>query len=147
MKTHSRLHVEFSNGKLDLFVPSDATQRRICYSTQLPEALVDFLSINDPAARGTFAMSLREPIDALDYILREYGIIELPNLESMSSLVTEIGASEDEDTDEELSSLQESFRDDSPSPVREKTECQLSLRPKGSSRSGRGLELGSGRYY
>jgi hypothetical protein len=70
-----RLHFEEVDGMLRIYVPGDKNQRAICYATELPRALVSHLKINDPAARGTFATVLREPVEILDEILNEQGII------------------------------------------------------------------------
>ncbi|KAI9043594.1 uncharacterized protein KD926_003364 [Aspergillus affinis] len=73
----ARLHVQYENGELQLVVPTDITERQICFATQLPEALACLFSTNSPEARRTFTTVLGEPIDALDDILDSYGIPEL----------------------------------------------------------------------
>ncbi|KAF9890722.1 hypothetical protein FE257_005588 [Aspergillus nanangensis] len=73
--THSRLHMEYASGKLQIFIPSDPKERSICYSTQLPDALIASLGIQDPAAHGTFATVLRATdSDEADEILKEHGV-------------------------------------------------------------------------
>ncbi|RDW74654.1 uncharacterized protein DSM5745_07316 [Aspergillus mulundensis] len=70
-----RLHFEEVGGAFRLYVPRDRKQRSICYATELPEALVRCLQIDDKAACGMFATVLRHPADTLDAILDEKGII------------------------------------------------------------------------
>ncbi|THC96715.1 hypothetical protein EYZ11_003821 [Aspergillus tanneri] len=97
---YSRLHVEYSNEQLDLFVPSDANERRICYSGQLPETLTNYLPIKNPVARGTFTTILQQPLDVSNSILAEDGIPELPKLELISPVVAESEHSGDESLEE-----------------------------------------------
>ncbi|KAF7593757.1 hypothetical protein BBP40_010933 [Aspergillus hancockii] len=84
VEAKSRLHMEYSNGQLDLFVPRDPKERHICYSAQLPEALMGALSITNPTARGTLATILREPLEVSESILVDDGIPELPHSTSFS---------------------------------------------------------------
>ncbi|KAL4901866.1 hypothetical protein BDW74DRAFT_181307 [Aspergillus multicolor] len=70
-----RLHLEEVGGTFRLYVPKDRKQRSICYSTELPEALVRCLRIDDKAACGMFATILCHPVDISDVILGEKGII------------------------------------------------------------------------
>lgn len=124
--------MEYSDWKLNLFVPSDPVQRRICYSAQLPETLVASHFIDNPAARGTFATVLREPLNTLDDILTEYGITELPILEPESPVVTDGDFSDDEGTAGKSFMPMASIvsRDEAQLQVLAKPELQLSLRLK-----------------
>ncbi|KAL3483545.1 hypothetical protein BJX62DRAFT_244796 [Aspergillus germanicus] len=80
-----RLHVEYHGEVLKIYVPSDERERKISYATELPRELVDFLAIDDGAARGMFAAVLREPVDILDNILQEEGILR-PALDPVCEL-------------------------------------------------------------
>ncbi|KAL4812116.1 hypothetical protein BDW67DRAFT_193992 [Aspergillus spinulosporus] len=81
-----QLHLEKTDGSLRVFVPHDERQRAICYATALPRAFVLYLGIDDRMACGTFATVLREPVDILDAILNEMGIIH-PAMERSKELV------------------------------------------------------------
>ncbi|KAL2817700.1 hypothetical protein BDW59DRAFT_165856 [Aspergillus cavernicola] len=70
-----RLHLDEIDSILRIYVPGDERQRAICYATELPQALVRYLKIDDQAACGTFATVLREPVEILDEILNDKGII------------------------------------------------------------------------
>ncbi|KAI9035475.1 uncharacterized protein KD926_003471 [Aspergillus affinis] len=94
----SKLHLQFENEELHIVVPSNGTQRKVCYATQLPAALAGLYASNSPVARGTFATILREPIEALDDILIDYGIPDLPelNIPDKLSIKTETGCTKTE---------------------------------------------------
>ncbi|KAL3440459.1 hypothetical protein BJX65DRAFT_314757 [Aspergillus insuetus] len=74
-KHKGRLHAEYTDGILRIYVPRDERERKICYATELSRELVSLLEIDDQAARGMFATVLREPVEILDDILQEEGII------------------------------------------------------------------------
>ncbi|KAL4744652.1 hypothetical protein BDW72DRAFT_212314 [Aspergillus terricola var. indicus] len=79
-------HLEKIDGSLRVFVPRDERQRAICYATELPRAFVLYLGIDDRMACGTFATVLREPLDILDAILNEMGIIH-PAMDQPEELI------------------------------------------------------------
>ncbi|KAL4742385.1 hypothetical protein BDV11DRAFT_211409 [Aspergillus similis] len=75
-------HLEKTDGGLRVFVPRDERRRAICYATALPRAFMLYLGIDDRMACGTFATVLREPVDILDAILNEMGIIHPAKIQS-----------------------------------------------------------------
>lgn len=79
-----RTHVRLLDDRLRIYVPRDPRQRAICYAAELPRALVRILGIRDKAACDAFATVLREPVDILDDILTEKGVIQLPTTQSRS---------------------------------------------------------------
>lgn len=82
----SRLHTEYLDGKLSIFVPPAENERLICYATQLPEVLVTSLSIEHPAAYGIFAIVLQAPVEVVDGVLRTHGIPEVSEMDPLSSV-------------------------------------------------------------
>ncbi|OJI95845.1 hypothetical protein ASPVEDRAFT_119596 [Aspergillus versicolor CBS 583.65] len=76
-----RVHIEDADSTLRIYVPLDPKQRAISYATELPRALVRVLLIRDETACDAFATVLREPVDILDDILTEKGVIQLPTTE------------------------------------------------------------------
>ncbi|KAL4889661.1 hypothetical protein BDV59DRAFT_104384 [Aspergillus ambiguus] len=102
LSTYSRLHMEYLNGKLSIFVPPDENERLICYATQLPESLVTSLKIKQSAAYGIFATVLQVPVEIVDGILRTHGIPEVSDLDPVSSAVTDDSESDYEDALEEV---------------------------------------------
>ncbi|KAK6811087.1 hypothetical protein RU639_012921 [Aspergillus parasiticus] len=101
VQTYSRLHMEFFDGKLSIFVPPAEKERLICYATQLPESLVASLGINHPAAYGMFATVLHVPIEVVDDILGINGIPEV-SVEPNSPVVIDDSDADYEDTLEEI---------------------------------------------
>ncbi|KAL4971359.1 hypothetical protein BDW66DRAFT_165385 [Aspergillus desertorum] len=87
--SRGQLHLEKIDRSLRVFVPRDGRQRAICYATELPRAFVLYLGIDDRMACGTLATVLREPVDILDAILNEMGIIH-PAMEESKELVIRI---------------------------------------------------------
>lgn len=78
--TTGTLHIEDDDSSLKLYVPKDEKDREICFFTQLPERLVSHWAISDRAAVKIIGDALTASTYALDGILREYGITELPGL-------------------------------------------------------------------
>ncbi|CEL05721.1 hypothetical protein ASPCAL06837 [Aspergillus calidoustus] len=74
---NGRVHVEKVDDTLRIYVPGDARERKICYATELPRQLASYLEIYGQAARRVFGTVLREPVEILDDILWEEGIIRL----------------------------------------------------------------------
>lgn len=77
VRHEGRVHVSLPYRWLRIYVPRDPKQRAICYAAELPRALVRVLEICDRAACDAFATVLREPVDILDGILTEKGMIQL----------------------------------------------------------------------
>ncbi|GFF43835.1 hypothetical protein IFM51744_05610 [Aspergillus udagawae] len=102
LQTYSRLHMEYRNGKLSIFVPRDENERLICYATQLPESLITSLAIKDPAAHGIFATVLQVPVGIVDGILEIHGIPEVSDLDPVSSVIIDDSESDYEDALEEF---------------------------------------------
>ncbi|KAE8386088.1 hypothetical protein BDV23DRAFT_163869, partial [Aspergillus alliaceus] len=96
IKTPGRLHMDYSTGHLQVVVPCDINERHISYSKHLPEALIESLSINHPAACGTFAMVLREQVEVSSSVLLEGSIPELSELALMKLENTETEPCDDE---------------------------------------------------
>lgn len=90
-------HLKKIDGNLQVFVPRDERQRAICYATALPRALVLYLGIDDRIACGTFATVLREPVDILDAILNEMGIIHLAMEQSKDLVIRTKNQAESEE--------------------------------------------------
>ncbi|KAF4151435.1 hypothetical protein CNMCM6069_003854 [Aspergillus lentulus] len=101
-ETYSRLHMEYLNGKLSIFVPREANERLICYATQLPESLITSLQIKHPAAHGIFATVLQVPVEIVDGILEIHGIPELSDLDPLSPVIIDDSESVYEDAVEEV---------------------------------------------
>ncbi|GFG16751.1 hypothetical protein IFM5058_08119 [Aspergillus udagawae] len=102
LQTYSRLHMEYRNGKLSIFVPRDENERLICYATQLPESLTTSLAIKDPAAHGIFATVLQVPVGIVDGILEIHGIPEVSDLDPVSPVIIDNSESDYEDALEEV---------------------------------------------
>ncbi|KAE8138778.1 hypothetical protein BDV38DRAFT_281708 [Aspergillus pseudotamarii] len=102
VQTYSRLHMEFLNGKLSIFVPPAENERLICYATQLPESLIASLEIKHPAAYGMFATVLHVPVEVVDDILMIHGIPEVSDPDPISSVVMDDSDTEYEDALEEI---------------------------------------------
>ncbi|GFF98492.1 hypothetical protein IFM53868_09824 [Aspergillus udagawae] len=102
LQTYSRLHMEYLNGKLSIFVPRDENERLICYATQLPESLITSLEIKHPAAHGIFATVLQVPVEIVDGILEIHGIPEVSDLEPVSPVIIDDSESDYEDALEEV---------------------------------------------
>lgn len=75
------MHLDDNNGKLRIFVPRNKRDRNLCYSSQLPKALVNYLGISDPAASGIFRTVMTSSNDILDDLLEEDGIIQVLHFE------------------------------------------------------------------
>ncbi|KAF4237450.1 hypothetical protein CNMCM6805_006948 [Aspergillus fumigatiaffinis] len=101
-ETYSRLHMEYLNGKLSIFVPREANERLICYATQLPESLITSLEIKHDAAHGIFATVLQVPVEIVDGILEIHGIPELSDLDPVSPVIIDDSESVYEDALEEV---------------------------------------------
>ncbi|RHZ58397.1 uncharacterized protein CDV56_107365 [Aspergillus thermomutatus] len=102
LQTYSRLHMEYLNGKLSIFVPRDENERLICYATQLPESLITSLEIKHPAAHGIFATVLQVPVEIVDGILEIHGIPEVSDLDPVSPVIIDDSESDYEDALEEV---------------------------------------------
>ncbi|GES66760.1 hypothetical protein ATEIFO6365_0002063400 [Aspergillus terreus] len=89
LQTYSRLHMEYLDGELSIFVPRAEKERLICYATQLPESLMSSLKIKDHAAYGIFTTILQVPVEVVDGILTTHGMPEVPDLRSVSPVVTD----------------------------------------------------------
>lgn len=81
--THGLFHVVEDRGIPQLFVPRDSKKRQICYRGQLPKALVHHLSISDLAAIESFRQVTTTPVDILDEVLDEHGIVQFPDIDSV----------------------------------------------------------------
>ncbi|KAE8421512.1 hypothetical protein BDV36DRAFT_304643 [Aspergillus pseudocaelatus] len=102
VQTYSRLHMEFLNGKLNIFVPPAENERLICYATQLPESLVASLEIKHPAAYGMLATVLHVPVEVVDDILMIHGIPEVSDPDPISPVAIDDSDTEYEDALEEI---------------------------------------------
>ncbi|GIC88120.1 uncharacterized protein Aud_004511 [Aspergillus udagawae] len=102
LQTYSRLHMEYLNGKLSIFVPRDENERLICYATQLPEALITSLEIKHPTAHGIFATVLQVPVEIVHGILEIHGIPEVTDLDPVSPVIIDDSESDYEDALEEV---------------------------------------------
>ncbi|KAE8331573.1 hypothetical protein BDV39DRAFT_218811 [Aspergillus sergii] len=131
VQTYSRLHMEFFDGKLSIFVPPAEKERLICYATQLPESLVASLGINHPAAYGMFATVLHVPIEVVDDILGINGIPEV-SVEPTSAVVIDDSDTDYEDALEEIFVPKASIAWDGKGQLleSEQSELQLVLRSK-----------------
>lgn len=132
LQTYSRLHMEYLNGKLTIFVPRDEKERLICYATQLPESLITSLEIKHPAAHGIFATVLQVPVEIVDGILEIHGIPEVSDLDPVSPVTIDDSESDYEDALEEVfvprASIAWGGKDQLL--VSEQSELQLVLRSK-----------------
>lgn len=79
--TRGTVHLDEHNGKLRIFVPRNKRDRVLCYSSQLPKALVHYLGISGPAASEIFRIVMTSPHDILDDLLEDDGIIRVQGLE------------------------------------------------------------------
>lgn len=80
--TSGKLHLENGESCLKVYVPTDSTAREICCHKQLPEQLVTHWSIAEkavPVIQSVLIMS----IAALDEMLSDHGIPELPDLQQL----------------------------------------------------------------
>ncbi|GIJ91895.1 hypothetical protein Asppvi_010870 [Aspergillus pseudoviridinutans] len=132
LETYSRLHMEYLNGKLSIFVPPDENERLICYATQLPESLITSLEIKDPAAHGIFATVLVVAFGTVDGILKTHGIPEVSDLDPVSLVTIDDSESVYEDALEEVFVPRASIAWGGKDQLlaSEQSELQLVLRPK-----------------
>ena len=79
-RTTGTLHIEDDGPSLKLYVPKSRKDREICFFTQLPERLVGHWAISDRAAVKVIGDALTASSYALDGILIEHGIPEIPDL-------------------------------------------------------------------
>jgi hypothetical protein len=77
------LHINEENGGLRIYVPKDSKERRRCYLLKLPKKLLSQLDIDRDAAIAVMQLVLQGPVEFLDDVLEENGIIEVPGLESL----------------------------------------------------------------
>lgn len=78
--TIGTLHIEEDDSGLKLYVPKGRKDQVICFFTQLPERLVSHWAISDRAAVKVIGDALTASTYALDGILLEHGISEIPGL-------------------------------------------------------------------
>ena len=78
--TTGTLHIEDDGPSLKLYVPKSRKDREICFFTQLPERLVSHWAISDRSAVKVIGDTLTASTYALDGILLEHGIAEIPDL-------------------------------------------------------------------
>ena len=96
--TSGNLHLESDNSSLRLYVPKDRKARVICYIAQIPERLVMHWAMADMAAVKVIGDVFKAPTDALDGLLLELGIPEVPDLQTF---VDEESGGEGDETDTE----------------------------------------------
>lgn len=120
-----RLHIEERNGILRLFVPRGSGQREICYSTELPTALVRYFGISDPAATEGFSAVMMSSVAALEEILDFKGIVRPPSTDSFDPESTAV---EDQELDQDAQDISPStpdFSDNTLSPGRRPLSSSL----------------------
>ncbi|KAL5365351.1 hypothetical protein BJX96DRAFT_158998 [Aspergillus floccosus] len=134
LQTYSRLHMEYLNGKLSIFVPRDEKERLICYATQLPESIMSSLKIKHPVAYGIFVTVLSGPVEVVDGILATRGIPEIPDLDAVSPVISDDSTSDYEDALEDIfvpkASIAWNWSDEDQFLDSERSERQLVLRSK-----------------
>jgi hypothetical protein len=67
------IHSDISAGKIQIYVPSDARQRKVCYRSQLPELLTSVLGVGQ-AATFNVASIIASTLEDLDDVLIEQDI-------------------------------------------------------------------------
>ncbi|KAE8379843.1 hypothetical protein BDV26DRAFT_291000 [Aspergillus bertholletiae] len=130
LQTYSRLHMEFVNGTLSIFVPRDEKERLICYATQLPETLMASLDIKDPTAYGTVTTILQVPVEVVDGILGTHGIPEVFDLDPISPVATEDSEADYKSAPEEVFVPKASIAWGDKDQVPASEESELALRSK-----------------
>ena len=79
--TRGNLHLETDDSTLRIYVSKDREDREVCYFTRLPERLATHWSIIDKAAVKVIGNALTAPNFAVNGILLENGIPEMPSLQ------------------------------------------------------------------
>ncbi|KAK2755514.1 hypothetical protein FQN54_006454 [Arachnomyces sp. PD_36] len=69
-----KVHRREENNQLEIFVPRNSRDRRLCYANQLPLELVRYFDIHDPHALGVFKTVIGNDLDILEDLLEEHGI-------------------------------------------------------------------------
>lgn len=72
-----KVHLRDENNNLEIFVPRNSRDRRVCYGNQLPTELVCYFGIDDPEAVGLFKTVFGNDLDILEDLLEEHGVGQL----------------------------------------------------------------------
>lgn len=83
------LHIEENGGQLNIFVPRDKTQQKLCFLNAFPKRLRAHLGIEDRAADPRFLALLNASEDVIDDILEQNGIIPVEGARPFLSVLEE----------------------------------------------------------
>ena len=88
-------HLEDAEGALRLYLPNDEVERDVCFESDLPRRLCDFLGITDPVAPGVIGSVIRkDKPTVIRKILENAGVGQVDC--DFAALDEKLGASKDE---------------------------------------------------
>lgn len=92
-QSRASFHLEETENRLNLFVPTDKRDRELCFLHQLPKQMLHFLSVTDPMALAVLVKIMGcSNLDTLDSVLEVDGIIEVDGVSREDRSVDDLGS-------------------------------------------------------